>query len=124
MTHGSRQSGLRKVPIREPEVLFPVESGNVVNAAADMVPDGVADWLVNLGHGADIQAGAIQEAIHRVGMKCREEFAMRIGPTIFLGAGHVERAGRNEGEQHVLIHGQLGFASIVLFERAAEPMWK
>ena len=48
------------------------------------------------------------------------EFVLGVGPEVFGGAGDVEEAGGEEGEEHVLVEG--GFAVVEVFVVVAEPV--
>ena len=47
---------------------------------------------------------------------------MGVGPEVGVGADDVDGAGGDEGDEHVLVDGELVFLVIILFEVFAEPV--
>ena len=108
----------------ELQVLGPVKGGDVVFAGADVVADGVADGGIDGGLLVDTEALFAEERVNWFGVFPGEEFAVGVGPAVTFGAANVNRAGGEEGDEHVLIDGEGCFVVVVLLEVVVEPVWE
>ena len=65
-----------------------------------------------------------QQAIDGVGVAGGEKFTPWVGPSVFYGAGYIDRAWGHQGQQHMLIDRQGVFPVVVLLEIAGKPVRK
>src|SRR5688572_32614301 len=84
----------------------------------------LTDRLFKRRHAIGAQATYAQKLIDWIGMQAGEEFTTRVSPEILIGAGDIHAPRCDQGNEHVLIDGNFGFAAVVLVEVFAEPMWK
>ena len=76
------------------------------------------------GQLVDGQAVGAEQPIDGIGGLGCQELALGVGPEVFRGARDQNGTGSDEGDQLVLINGQLVLAIIELLEVAAEPVRK
>lgn len=112
-------AGANQVAVGEGQVLFPIIRGDVVFAGAEVVADGFADGVIGGWPVFGAEGGAVEEFIDRFGVDGAEEFAFGVGQFVFGGAGDVERAGGDEGEERVLIEWEVVRAIDVVAEFVA-----
>lgn len=74
-------------------------------AGADVVADEVAHGVVKGGLMVNAETGVAEECVDGFGVSATQEFTIRIGPLIPFGAGDVNGARRDQGDEHVLING-------------------
>ena len=110
--------------IGEVEIAQPVVVGQGVLAGAEMVADRLADGLAERGQLAGVEAGKAEQTIHRLGGDGGQKLAARVGPAVFGGAGDVDGARGGQGDQLVLVDGQVVFVMAVFGKIAAEPVRK
>jgi hypothetical protein len=93
-----------------------------VFAGTDVIAHVLADGLVESGHG---HGGDGLLAEEFPGGRCvggAQKFALGVAPLIALGAGDIESAGRDQGEQHMGVERHFIFALVVFFEIGGEPV--
>ncbi len=112
--------------IQEVQVLAPVVGGDVVfsgaNVVGDVVLDRGVDGLIGLGQSGGGEALMAEEGVDAADIDCGEELCVGIGPEVVLGAGDVERARSDEGQEEVAVDGDLGFVSDPLGVVLTEPV--
>ncbi len=92
-------------------------------AGADVVAHGAgADGVIDGGEFIGAEAWFVEEAVDGFSVFDGQEFAQRVGVFVFDGARHVDWSRGDEGDEHVLIDGEIGFAVVVFAEVAAEPV--
>ena len=89
---------------------------------AVVIADGRSDRRVEARHGVHPEPFFSIERVDRLGSLRAQKLPARVAPRVAVGAGDVEGARRDEGEQLVLVHGQLGFTIIVTPEVFREPV--
>src|SRR5690349_20346852 len=100
--------------VREIEILLPVVSGDVVFASADMVMDRVPNRMIGWRHLVSSNPSQPEQFVNGVrGSRC-QELASRIGVLVFGCTGHIDGPRCDEGDQLMLLDGQLVFAIVVL----------
>ena len=72
------------------QITFPVEGGDVVFTGPNVITDRVHHWLIDSRHSANTDSLGTQQPIHGVGVVAREEFAVRVGPSIFFGTSNID----------------------------------
>src|SRR5690606_24090828 len=113
-----------QMTIRKSDVLDPIVFRKVMPSGANVVSD-VDSYRRVLGwHLPHAQARLTEEAIYRFGMQARQELALRVGPQVLGGAGHVHRTGCYGSQEHVLVDRQGVFTVVVLLEVAGKPVGK
>ncbi len=87
-------------------VTSPVIFRQVVLAGPKVIPDKARmQWLLSFREGVRPHALQAEQSVDWSGMNARQEFAFRISPPVLRGAGHVDRPGRHQGNELVLIDG-------------------
>src|SRR5690606_18949856 len=104
------------------EITLPIVEQNVVRASSQMVTYPLEKRMFGLWHFIIAQRVKTIQIVNWAGVLSSQEFAVRIGPLIFARASDVERAGRDHGQQHMLVDRELVFASVVAMECLAKPV--
>ena len=109
--------------IREFNVLFPVEIGNVVLAGSLVIADRRADGRVDVRLFRNAaNTVCTEQTVDRIGVKSGQEFAFRVGPEVFACAGDVNRTRSDQGDKFMFVHGEVVNAISVRTEVFREPM--
>ena len=97
--------------------------GEVVATPAHVIPPPAGDERCFEGrHRVAADRRVTEEAEDGRRLDERQELAARIGPQVFVGARDVDRARRDQRQQHVLIDRQLGDARVETLVGRGEPV--
>jgi hypothetical protein len=111
------------MPVGEGQILLPIVSRHVVFARADMIAESARNRRpARLGHAIRAQIRQTQQLVDRPGVHHGQKLAPRVGPLILLRAGHVNRSGSDQSDQHVGVHRQLILPVVETAKIAAEPV--
>lgn len=97
---------LLEMLIGELQVLFPIEFGHVMFAAANMVADGGVYRLICFGLLWGSQRRLAQQIVNGTCMKSGKEFPFGIGPAIIFCAGNIDGPWCDQCDQLMLIDGE------------------
>ncbi|SVC18241.1 uncharacterized protein METZ01_LOCUS271095, partial [marine metagenome] len=65
-----------------------------------------------------------QQLVHRAGMQGAQKLPLRIRPAVVDGAGYIDGTRCYQGDELVLVDGQLVLASVIRVVVVTEPMGK
>ena len=112
-----------QMAVGELDELLPVVRFDGVAAGSDVVADvAVEQRLVGRRQFGGAQRFFAEQLVHRTGVVCGLKFTVRISPRVRRAAGDINRAGRDERQQHVLIDRQIVFVIVELAGVDAEPV--
>ncbi len=72
-----------------------------------VITNGIAHGLIGDRLGGGTQPAGVEKPVNRFGMQRGKEFSLGIRPTVFDRAGDVNRSGRNQRDQFMLIDGKV-----------------
>ena len=113
-----------KMQIQKIHVPIPVIIRDIVRTRAYVVADDTGDRFVVAGHVRGVHTAGFQQAVDRFRMFGGQEFTTGVGPEVFFRAGHIDRPGGHQSDEHVLVHRQVTFPVIIVSEITAEPVRK
>src|SRR5512133_927869 len=93
-----------EVAVGKVEIAVPVPARDVVLAGAQVISDRLADRRVGRRLAFDTEPLEPEQAVHRLGGLRSQELAERVRPAVLGRARDVERPGRDQREQQVLVH--------------------
>ena len=107
----------------EVQEVVPVVVLHAVAAGAVVEPHGGVDDRLVQGWGAAVGEGGFpQQTVNLARLPGGFILAKRIGPTVLLAAGKVNRPGGDAREEHVLVHRQVVLVVHILSSVAAQPV--
>src|SRR5258707_452571 len=90
-------------------------AGMMMLVRANVVTNRFPDGFIDRRYILDFEAFLAEQMVNRSGTFGRKKFSPRIGPFVIFGAGHVNRARRQQCNQFVLIHRQRSHVAIIFF---------
>ena len=91
-----------EVAVGEVDILLPVVTGDVVWAAAQMITDRITHGPLWSRHFRHVEAVQTEQAINRLRMQRGQKLAAWVRPAVFGGAGDIDWAGGDQGDEFVL----------------------
>src|SRR5690625_5151047 len=87
-----------------------------------MVADSSHHRLIDRWYRRGRQSLKAEKLVDRRRLDSRQKLPFRIGPCVLHGAGHIERSGCDQCQQHMLIDRQIPLPAVVLVVIVAEPV--
>ena len=111
------------MPVCKADELLEVVGLDGVAAGADLVADvAVKQRLIGWREFGGAERFFAEQSVNGAGVVGGLKLAVRIGPRVCRAACNVNRAGRDEREEHVLIHREIVLAFVELTSVDAEPV--